>query len=72
MKVPGFQIAQTIRNKDNEIPSQIAQRMGFSELSRELDVSQFRSSNCKYCLEIETELLKPHIAGSTAKLSVVY
>ncbi|XP_048759683.2 B-cell scaffold protein with ankyrin repeats-like isoform X2 [Ostrea edulis] len=45
MKVPGFQIAQTIRNKDNEIPSQIAQRMGFSELSRELDVSQFMSSN---------------------------
>jgi hypothetical protein len=48
MKVPGFRIAQTIRNKDNQTPSQVARRMGFSELSEELELSEVRSSNCKY------------------------
>lgn len=48
-KVPGFQIARTIRNKYDQTPSQLAQKMNFLDLAEELSPTDTNVSNsmCK-------------------------
>lgn len=44
-KVPGFQIARTIRNKYDQTPSQLAQKMKFLDLAEQLNPADTRISN---------------------------
>lgn len=44
-KVPGFQIARTIRNKYDQTPSQLAQKMNFLDLAEELSPTDTNVSN---------------------------
>lgn len=47
-KVPGFQIARTIRNKYDQTPSQLAQKMKFLDLAEQLNPADTRISNRTY------------------------
>lgn len=44
-KVPGFQIARTIRNRYNQNPSQVARKMNFHRLAEELSPTDSRTTN---------------------------
>lgn len=44
-RVPGFQIARTIRNKYDQTPGQLAQKMKFLDLAEQLNPADTRVSN---------------------------
>ncbi|XP_061182371.1 uncharacterized protein LOC133190698 [Saccostrea echinata] len=69
MKVPGFGIAQTIRNKDGQTPSQLAKTTGFHRLSYELDPSNNMLSNTSLLGDFHCSISGPPVYSKSKQRS---